>query len=441
NGAAVPALSWSDTSVTIVIPAGATSGPLVVSVAPSMNDSNAAFLEVTSQPLPVSWMDQDIGSFGVGSATYSSGVFTIKGSGGTYWTASDSLHFMYQQISGDGSIVARVANVQNSGSVQVGVMIRETLDPGSSDAYVSFRPNQAAMYYRSTAGASASSQWTSFIGPQYPYWVKLTRSGNAFSGYISSDGISWTQVGTSQTIAMAQNVYIGLAVAGASVTASFDNVSINSAANPAPMISSLSATTGSTGSQVVITGSHFGTTQGNSAVFLSDAPMAVNAWNDTSVTITIASGALSGDLVVSVAPPMNASNPEFFSVTTQPLPPGWLDQDIGETGGTATYSSGTFTANTPASGGSLWSTSDGFHFVYQPLSGDGTIVARVANVQNNLSVQAGVMIRETLDPASKDAYVSFWPNQAVMDYRSTAGASASSQWTSFIGPQYPYWVK
>src|SRR5581483_678628 len=332
NGAAVPALSWSDTSVTIVIPAGATSGPLVVSVAPSMNDSNAAFLEVTSQPLPVSWMDQDIGSFGVGSATYSSGVFTIKGSGGTYWTASDSLHFMYKQIYGDGSIVARVANVQNSGSVQVGVMIRETLDPGSSDAYVSFRPNQAAMYYRSTAGASASSQWTSFIGPQYPYWVKLTRSGNAFSGYISSDGIYWTQVGAAQSVPMAQKVYVGLVVAGSTVTANLDSVSVNSALSPAPVITGLSVSTASAGSQVVISGSGFGSAQNGSAVVLNGAAVPALSWSDTSVTIVIPAGATSGPLVVSVAPSMNDSNAAFLEVTSQPLPVSWMDQDIGSFG-------------------------------------------------------------------------------------------------------------
>jgi hypothetical protein len=45
--------------------------------------------------------------------------------------------------------------------------------------------------------------------------------------------VNWTQLGTSQTITMAQNVYVGLAVNSGSTTAlataTFDNVSISTA--------------------------------------------------------------------------------------------------------------------------------------------------------------------------------------------------------------------
>jgi hypothetical protein len=44
--------------------------------------------------------------------------------------------------------------------------------------------------------------------------------------------VNWVQLGTSQTISMAQNVYVGLAVnsgsASARATATFDNVSVTS---------------------------------------------------------------------------------------------------------------------------------------------------------------------------------------------------------------------
>ena len=70
----------------------------------------------------------------------------------------------------------------------------------------------------STAGSASTA----------PHWVKLTRSGNTFTAYESSDGTSWTQVGT-DTIPMAQMVYVGLAVTShttsASATCTFDHVS------------------------------------------------------------------------------------------------------------------------------------------------------------------------------------------------------------------------
>ena len=63
-----------------------------------------------------------------------------------------------------------------------------------------------------------------------PYWVKAVRSGSNFTAYSSPDGLNWVQTGTSQTISMAQNVYIGLVVSSGSTstlaTATFDNVAI-----------------------------------------------------------------------------------------------------------------------------------------------------------------------------------------------------------------------
>ena len=86
----------------------------------------------------------------------------------------------------------------------------------------------------------------------------------------------------------------------------------------------------------------------------------------------------------------------------------WTDQDIGSPSlvGSASLSGGTFTVK--ASGADIWGTADQFHFVYQQLSGDGEIVARVASIQNvNVWAKAGVMIRETLDANSKHAMVLF----------------------------------
>jgi len=455
NDNPVPIVTWSDTSITITIPAGAVSGLLGVSVAPSMNDSNAVYLEVTPLPLPTSWMDQDISSVGAGSATYStsSGIFTVKGAGAAIGGTADSFHLAYQPLSGDGTFIARLISYKSGSTPQIGVMIRETLDPGAKDVFVTFQPSTASLNYRSTAGGSASTQSTSFSNPSgyYPYWLKVTRSGNTFSGYVSSGGVTWTQVGTTQTITMAQNVYVGLAVTLSSSTALFDNVSISTTAVPAPIITNVSATTGAVGSQVVITGSHFGSSQGNSAVMLSDSPMTVNSWSDTSITITITPTAISGYLAVLVGPSMNASNPVVFTVTSQPLPSGWLDSDIGTvyTAGSATYSNGAFTVNARGSGidggnnsGSL--TADGFHFAYQSLSGDGAIVARVSNIQGeNPGIQAGVMIRQTLDPGSVNAFVWYYGNNASFGYRATSGANASFQTTgtNFSVSYYPYWVK
>jgi hypothetical protein len=105
-------------------------------------------------------------------------------------------------------------------------------------------------------------------------------------------------------------------------------------------------------------------------------------------------------------------------------------QDIGTvtSRGSATFDGlGTYTLN--ASGGDIWNTTDEFHYVYKPLTGDGEIVARAVSIQNtDFWAKGGVMIRETLAADSKNAFMFETPsghNEPVFQYRAnTAGGSA-----------------
>jgi RHS repeat-associated protein len=441
NGAPVTVNSWSGTSIAITIPSGATSGPLVVSVAPSMNDSNPVIFAVTTQPLPTTWLDQDVGAVSVtGNATYANGVFTIQGSGTGISGTADEIHFAYQPLSGNGSIVARLVSVQNS-SVQAGVMIRQTLNGNDVEASIFRQSSNIYFEERASTGGSTPTEG-SVADPSLPYWIQLVRSGNTFSAYTSANGLYWTQLGSSQTITMAQNVYIGLAVSSESntslATATFDNVSINSTASPAPAITSVSATTGAIGSQIVISGTGFGAAVGSSMVLLNDMLMTIDSWSATSIIVTVPSGATSGLLVVAVAPSMNDSNGVGFTVTSKSLPVPWLDQDVGPVSiaGSASYASGVFTVQ--ASGTGIQGTADGMHFVYQPLSGDGSIVARIASSQGSYT-QAGVMIRETLNPGSTNGYVFHYSCCMYFYYRTSTGANTASNGNA--SATVPYWVK
>src|SRR5256885_13889408 len=197
-----------------------------------MNCSNAVNFVVTS-PLPNGWLHQDVGPVGVaGVASYSNGTFTLLASGQWIWSTADGMHFAYQSLTGDGTIIARVASAQGTQYPQAGVMIRESLNANSAHAYVAYQPYPSAFTYfysRTSTGAGTSSTGASITA--LPYWLKLVRSGNNFSGYSSIDGVSWTPLGVNQKISMAQTVYIGLALTSddnaALATATFDNVSVN----------------------------------------------------------------------------------------------------------------------------------------------------------------------------------------------------------------------
>jgi hypothetical protein len=319
-----PNPATATSTLTLTATNSATTGTATVTITGSSGGlTNLAAINLTvtsagSPILPSVWSDLDIGPVGVaGSASYTNGAFTVKASGQYIWGTADGFNFAYQSLSGDGAIVARVVSVQGGSSSESGVMIREALTAGSKMSYTAYSGSGGTYsIYRTSTGGSTSYANTAAVA--LPYWVKVVRSGNTLSSYSSPDGVNWVQVGSNQTISMAQNVYIGLAVSSnnnsALATATFDNVSVSSAAAPAPVITSVSTTSAVIGSQVVISGTGFGASQGSSAVMLNGTPMTINSWTAASITSTIPSGATSGPLAVFVAPTMNASNPVNFTV-------------------------------------------------------------------------------------------------------------------------------
>ena len=200
--------------------------------------------------LPYPWMTQDIGTVNViGSASLNYGVFTETGSGADIWNATDAFRFVYVSVTGNCTIIARVTAVQNTDPwSKAGVMIRESLAANAINAFVAVTPGNGVTWQtRSTTGGATGNAATANLTA--PYWVKLVRSGNTFTGYRSPDGAIWTQQGTA-TFAMASTVYIGLALTSHNnsslCTATFDNVTLPGWANltPAPAPAGLAAVAG-----------------------------------------------------------------------------------------------------------------------------------------------------------------------------------------------------
>ena len=111
-----------------------------------------------------------------------------------------------------------------------------------------------------------------------------------------------------------------------------------------------------------------------------------------------------------------------------PTAPGWLRSDIGAVGaaGSASEAKGVFTIS--ASGADIWRRADGFHCVYQPLNGDGSLSAQVLNLKNTDEwAKAGVMIRETTNANSAFALASIRSDgQAQIIWRSATGEEAAA---------------
>jgi regulation of enolase protein 1 (concanavalin A-like superfamily) len=179
------------------------------------------------------------GATPAGSGAFNSGtsVYTVVGGGADIWGTSDQFEFVSADKSGDFTLTARVASVQNTNSwAKAGVMIRDGVAANAIQAMVAITPgNGVAFQWRSTTGgASSTAGVAGVVAPQY---VRITRTGSSIKAEYSANGTTWTQVGTTQTISFPTAVKAGLAVTshtqGTGCTSTFDNVAFATTGAPA----------------------------------------------------------------------------------------------------------------------------------------------------------------------------------------------------------------
>jgi predicted amidohydrolase/regulation of enolase protein 1 (concanavalin A-like superfamily) len=239
DGTAPFAFTWSD------VPSGSyTLTARAIDDDGASGTSAAVTVTVTTAPppdpaLPAPWQTQDIGAVGTaGSASASSGTFTVEGAGADIWATADAFRFVYQPISGDADVIARVASMEYVHDwVKGGVMVRDRLTPDSAHALMLVSPGVKGLaFQRRTMAGGASASTSGGAGPP-PAWVKLERRGNTITAYRSADGIDWTLVG-SDTFSMGQNVYVGLAVSShvpaELATVTFDNIAVTAGSGLPP---------------------------------------------------------------------------------------------------------------------------------------------------------------------------------------------------------------
>jgi hypothetical protein len=173
------------------------------------------------------WQEKGIGSLTLWFRGYSAalleepaGTYTINASGTDIWETADEFRYVYKQLSGTGSIIAKVESVENTDPwAKAGVMIRQTLEPDSKFAAVYITPENGCRFQaRLTAATDATSDTSVASAEQTaitaPYWIKIERdAADNFNSYYSSDGANWqAMTWNPQNVPMSSDVYIGLAV-------------------------------------------------------------------------------------------------------------------------------------------------------------------------------------------------------------------------------------
>ncbi|HVU97119.1 MAG TPA: discoidin domain-containing protein [Puia sp.] len=207
-------------------------------------------------PLPTRWTTADIGTVGVGGeACYDGTTFSLQGSGADIGGTADAFRYAFFSLSDGDELVGRVATLDNTTGDKAGIMIRQaTNSPGDPNAFIALSAGTGAIFQtRSTQDGPTTTATVSGIVP--PYWVRLVKSGSSYSGFISSNGLTWTQVGATQDLGFGSGsttVNGGLAISSGNNT-STATVTIDNFMKGSNLPIELSNFTGrSTGQEIVL---------------------------------------------------------------------------------------------------------------------------------------------------------------------------------------------
>ena len=139
---------------------------------------------------------------------------------------TDKFYFMHQPLAGDGSITARVTSLSGiitypppnhdqivPGVVpwaKAGVIVKESTRQGAAYAAMMVTGSHGVRmqynFVQDIAGLPGG------VSAENPRWLRLTRSGDTLTGYESSDGTQWTEVGAAHLARLPATVQVGLFV-------------------------------------------------------------------------------------------------------------------------------------------------------------------------------------------------------------------------------------
>ncbi|HEY7835638.1 MAG TPA: PQQ-binding-like beta-propeller repeat protein, partial [Ktedonobacterales bacterium] len=194
-----------------------------------------------ASPCPAGWSCADIGNpLVAGDQTLAAGTWTISGAGSDISNFSDQFHYVWQSFAADATISARVVTQSNTSTrAKAGIMLRQNADAAAAFYAAVETPGQGMMVL-ARSGNGLRAQTLATQAATLPAYLQITRSGNTFSTYTSSDGVTWTYLaGTAITLTTSGTMLGGLAItANATATAgsaTLDTVALATSAPPPPI--------------------------------------------------------------------------------------------------------------------------------------------------------------------------------------------------------------
>ena len=191
------------------------------------------------------------------------GIFDLWGCGSDVWGTADHFAYLYRPApEGDFSLTAELLGFPASGNnwAKAGLMIREGTAEGgfyqgsrylATHSQREFSPGNVnwRSAWRPALDMAVGGDQTA-TGPAYfyPHWQRIAREGNAIRGYVSEDGITWTQYMEVYTGEWAAGeigtdlpLYVGMwatshNLTGSDARASFANVKLESGEEPVDLV-------------------------------------------------------------------------------------------------------------------------------------------------------------------------------------------------------------
>lgn len=171
--------------------------------------ADASNPNAAEEPLPEGWQVAELSPDAIaGDAVAYGDTLRVMGTGALSYDQDDHT-FLYQELTGDGEIIAQriypETTEYNNGGSSVLMMRNDLEAPGISirqtmvDGWTSFRN-------RNEAGSTGSAQFYNASGNTF---FRLARKGNLVTSYVSADGIEWTQACTT-TVPLNDTIYIGI---------------------------------------------------------------------------------------------------------------------------------------------------------------------------------------------------------------------------------------
>jgi hypothetical protein len=493
---------------------------------------------------PTGWDSRDIGAVGQpGSASGTGSAMTISGSGSDIWGTADAFHFV-SAFSGTlgttASIQARVTSEQFTNAfAKAGLMVRHSYSADAAHVLLDVKPDGGIELMTRQADGAA----TTFVAGAtavFPVWLKLSYDANGATGQISSDGTTWTTVGT---VAF-PNANVG--ITGLAVTShddsvlnqsNFDNVQFEAASTAALPDRWVQTNVGATrdpgnasyangtftvtgdGSDIWGTSDSFHfvyrqagggfdtqltahltslqntnafakagimireslaadagsvvldvkpdggvefmarTTAGGATSFIGGMSQPAPAWLRLIRRSNVVSGYVSADdqnwtKVGEIAAPwpddvndvgMAVTSHDSTAVNTATFDnvTGYFSQDIGDVGVSGAIAEDHNQVTIRGAGADIWGTADAFHYVSVPFTNARfhSMTVRIRSLENtNPFAKAGIMLRDSMDPASAQVIVDIKPDGSVEFMK----RSAAGEETTFIAGaslSLPTWLQ